>query len=187
MTVQQKLDLFAKNTFESVNQKRRDTALEIQKSIKFAAQKTEKAAQRNMDDQLKAEGYRLNLEAHKKIHAAATSARLALSALRAQLADDLISDLENDLREFTSTPAYKDFLLEGITSIADDVLKGFPIVQLMTRDMSYIESTELATETTNEDFIGGFRLISANRHAMADYTLLTRLGDLHEDRSNIWN
>jgi len=190
VTIQQKLDLFAQQTLESVNRQRHDAALEIQEAIKTAIQKTEEAARRHMEDRIKTEKYKSDLAAHKSIHAATITAKQNLAVLRERLTHALLVDLEKDLRNFTDTPAFKDFLLAGIIA-ADAVAKDFPILQLMARDIAYKESIEtelpFTVEATAEDFIGGFRLISADRRATADYTLFTRLGDLNENRSNFWN
>jgi len=194
MTVQEKLILFAERTLERVNIQHREASREIQETIRVAVREAEAAACKDMEAQLKIEESRLEREAHKKIHAASMAARQKQVSLQDKLSDELFSDLEGDLRCFANGKgkgkhsAYSDFLLEGI---AANLGQDFHIVQLMQRDMTYktaIEAeTDFVVEETEEDFIGGFKLLSSNRRAIADYTLLARLGELNEDRSNLWH
>ena len=195
ITVQQKLELFAQKTMESVDRQHREVTQEIQESIKAAVREAEESARREMKDKLRNEGYKLDRDAHKKIHAAAMEARRDLSALKERLSEALLSDLEKDLRNFAVAPEYGAFLMEGVAAVTVDE-DNFPsIIQLMERDMTYKEAIEAkisskyaySVEATEEDFIGGFRLISADRRVTADYTLLTRLEDLYEDRSSFWH
>ena len=210
MTIQQKLDLFTQRTMESVNRQCREAAQEIQNAVKTAVSEAEEKARREMADRLKTETYRLQRESNKKIHAVSMKSRRDLFSRRERLIDELFTDLEKNLRDFTGTPAYKDFLTEGVTAVTgtDFLPSGavsaketspakntdFSIIQLMAQDIFYkdlkelIESKTLLTaEATEEDFIGGFRLISGNRRMIADYTLLARMERLNENRNNLWH
>ena len=203
MTVQQKLDLFTQRTMESVNRQCREATYEIQTAIKSAALEAEKIARREMEDRVKTESYRLEREANKKIHAVSMEARRDLFSLQTRLADELFADLEKDLREFTGTLAYKDFLLEGIAAVMDTTFlperiaaaadKDFSIMQLMAKDIFYEELRKLietetcfTIEVTEEDFIGGFRLISGDGRMMTDYTLLARLEKIKSQGLNLY-
>jgi len=194
MTIQQKLDLFTQKTMESVNRQCLEAAHEIQNAIKTAVSETKKKARKEMADRVRIESYQLERESNKKIHTASMAARRDLSALRKRLTNELLTDLEKNLRHFADTPAYKDFILEGLIAATTstltananaDMLKDFAIVQLMAKDIFYEElkiqievETAFTVEATDEDFIGGFRLISENGRKIADYTLLARLKDL---------
>ena len=165
MNIQEKLDLFAQKALDSVNRKRRETALEVQGAVKAAVQKAEDNARHAMKKRLKDEAYKLEQEAHKRIYHAAIEARRELAVLRERLADELFADLEKDLRDFVTTEAYQDFLQEGIETAKQQFSGEVEIVQ--------------------GDEIGGFRLISHDKRAVADYTLRTRLKELKDE--GIWD
>ena len=204
MTIQQKLDLFTKKTMESVNRQCLKVTLEIQNTIKIAILETKEKAHKEMADIIRAESYQLEREANKKIHAASMEARRGLFTLQERLAKGLFNDLEKSLQDFTGTPAYKDFLFEGVATVMDNnfLLKKttdlmdkscslaptgthFSIMQLMAQDTLFWKLKELietetsfTVEAVDEDFIGGFRLMSENRRIIADYTLISRLKNL---------
>ena len=188
MTVQQKLDHFAERALERAEEDRKKAAEEIQSAIKTALENAKKEAGKDALEQLKTERNKLEMEANRQIYKESMELRRKMSDLRERLADELIAELEKDISNFVGTAAYGDFLLEGTIAFMG---AGFPILQLMERDASYKDPIEAETpftvETTDEDFIGGFKLLSENRRTIADYTLLTRLGELYEDRSNFWD
>ena len=98
MTTQQKLEIFAKKTRTKIEHQRREIAMEIQKTIKTALNEAESEARREMADILREEGFKLQQESNKKIHAAAIEARQEFATFRSQLEDELISDLKRDLQ-----------------------------------------------------------------------------------------
>ena len=183
MTVLQKLDLFEKKTFESVERQRREAAGEIQQAVESAVREAEEEARRDFEERIKAERYKLERKHNREIFAVTRSLRKAKAELRKRLADELFASLEKDLRDFAISSVYEDFLLEGIAAVTD---QDFPIIRLMAKDMIYKKPIEDATsftvEEVEEDFIGGFKLMSDK--AMIDYTLL---GRLNERRNDFWN
>ena len=161
MTIQEKLNLFAKRTLESVSQKHREIAQENQNAIKLAVQNAEEEARRNMEFKLKSEKYRLEQEISKKVHAATMDAKRELYELRKRLNDELFNDLEKNLKDFMDSEAYQEFLNEGIENAKSQGLDDF--------------TAEISEE-------GGFLLVSQDRRAVADYTFPTRLNALRTYR-----
>ena len=98
MDVQQKLLLFSEKAMESVARQRRESAVEIQDAVRDALVSVEELGRREMKDKIKAEQHRLERESNKKIHAAGTEARKALSDLRERLSGELFADLERELQ-----------------------------------------------------------------------------------------
>ena len=176
MNIQQKLDIFTERAMEHAAQQRSETAREIQESIKTAVREAEESTRRAASQLLKTETAKLERESHILTHAAQTAARQKLAELRQTLAEELLTDLESDLRSFVASPAYGDFLLEGIAAYAEH---EFPTLQIMSRDIAFKEPIETETsftiEESAEDFIGGFRLISADGRKISDQSLLARL------------
>jgi len=179
MTVQQKLDAFTKRIKDDIDNKQRQEAKEIQEAIVKAVHNAESETRRISTEQLRIEVAKLERESNKKIYATAIKARQKIFELKEQLKSDLLYELKNRLSEFTKNPQYKSFLQDGLESIETE---PFNTIILMPQDTI---STKLTIKTSEEDFIGGFKLLSADNRMMADYTLLTRLGELSDE--DIWN
>jgi len=178
MTIQQKLDIFSKRVNYNVDATRRQEAKEIQEAIIAAVNAAENEAQLQSNEQLKTERARLERESNKLIYAATSSARQKIAALKEQLIAELLITLENDLHAFVKSPEYKSFLLKGLESVDT---QGFSKIILMPDDLANVQNI-LTLEASNEDFIGGFKLISADERVLADYSLLAKLGELsYED------
>ena len=179
MTIQQKLDSFAKRIKDDIDNKQRQEAKEIQETIIHAVHDAENEARRISNEQLRIEIAKLERESNKKIYTASTKARQKIFELKDQLKSELLYELENQLRKFTKNPEYKSFLQRGLESVE---IEPFTTIILMPQDTI---STDLTINKSEEDFIGGFKLLSADNRVMADYTLLTRLGELSDE--DIWN
>lgn len=165
MTVQEKLDLFEKRTMESVVRKRSETTSEIQESIKIAVREAEKDARQAMSERIKAETGKLDLDGQRRIHAAYIETRREFAILRERLAEELFAELESDLREFVAGDEYQKFLQDSIKKAQKQISS---------------ESHGSVEIASGED-IGGFRLVSSDGRAVADYTMLTRLKELKDE------
>ena len=198
MTIQEKLEIFAERTSKEVNRKRHEVTLEIKEAIKAAVKEEETAAHREMADQIKTANKELERNANKKINAAKLAARQKMAELRDQLSAELFTELKYDLLAFTKTSNYGEFLFTGISLInIEGTHSNFTKVLLMSRDlnqdflgpvlMKKLEDMKLKVEKTEEDFIGGFKLVSENERVIADYTFLARLEELDNDRGNLWH
>ena len=181
MTVQQKLDAFAKRIKDNIDTKQRQEAKEIQETILQAVQSAENDARRASNEQLRIEIAKLERESNKKVYAASTEARQKLFEIKEQLKSELLYELENRLREFVKSHEYKPFLQTGLQSVQTE---AFSTVVVMPQDAD-ITLPNLATETSEEDFIGGFKLLSADKRVLADYSLLTKLGELSDE--DLWD
>jgi len=181
MTVQQKLDAFAKRIKDDINNKQRQEAKEIQEAIVQAVNEAENEARRISNEQLRIEIAKLERESNKKIYTASTKARQKLFELKEELKSELLYELENYLREFTKSPEYKSFLQDGLKHAET---AAFSTIVVMPQDAD-ITLPNLTTETSEEDFIGGFKLLSADKRVTADYSLLTKLGELPDE--DFWN
>jgi len=185
MTVQQKLALFSEKASTNVKQQRQEFSREMRNLLKKAQHEAEITAQKEAAEQIRLEKQKVNREMQKKINTANMEARQKIAALQESFAKELFSELKGDLIAFSASPAYGDYLLEGIVK---HIELGFSIVQLMARDSSYKEAIEAETsfrvELTEEDFIGGFKLLSENRRMIADFSLLNRL---EETKNDFWD
>ena len=187
MTVQQKLALFSEKANANIKQQRQEFFLEMQDLLKEAQKTAETTAQKEAAEQIRLEKQKSDRELQKRVQEAKLAARQKLANAQKNLANELLAELKNDLYAFTASPAYSDYILEGIVKHSE---LGFKIVQLMARDKSYKEAIEAETnfrvELTEDDFIGGFKLMSENRRMIADFSLLNRLEELF-DEQNFWN
>ena len=183
MTIEQKLIRFAEGAQQKVDDECRKITNEIQEAIKSAVGDADYAARGQKHERIQAERHRLEREANKKVNAASMAVKQELSALRERLANELFAAVEADLRNFTTMPGYEFFLIQKILAKAGK----FRFVQIMPRDMHLAERIEaeasLQVESVEEDFIGGFRLLSENRRVVDDHTLLMRIQDIQGEFS----
>lgn len=168
MTIKQKLDLFAERTQKSVELMRQEESQKIQNIIKNARLEAEATARSKMRERLKSEKYQLDRESNKKVYEAKMVARRNLLNLRERLIDELINDLEQDLRDFVATDDYQSFLQEKINTAKECFGSNFDI------------------EMADESNIGGFKLVSKDNRLVLDFTLLTGLKELNNDRGSIY-
>jgi vacuolar-type H+-ATPase subunit E/Vma4 len=128
------------------------------------------------------ERFNIHLMKNKEISASVSQARRALTDLREGLTENLFNDVRNDLAAFTASTEYKEYLSRNIKACP---LGNFSCVQVMARDKSIFMAIKdsgvdmafsgLLLETADDDFIGGFKLFTADRKIIADYTLLSSL------------
>jgi len=195
MTVQKKLDIFAKRISDSTNEKKRRLSQEIQDAIRAKRKEAERIVRQERRMLLKVEQAKLERESQKQIHYATTIARKTLADTRLRLSAELLVDLEDDLRKFVQSHKYKGYLQKAINAAKKQVTGQFSTIILMNRDMIYKDKIQFdglindlfEIKGTDEDFIGGFKLLSADKRAMADYSLLARLEALNEKWGNLWD
>ena len=181
MTIQQKLDAFAKRIKDDADTKQRQEAKEIQEAIMQAVKNAEHEAGRISSEQLRIEISKLERESNREVYLASTKARQKLFELKEQLKSELLYELENLLRKFVKSTEYKSFLQSGLNSVET---ASFSTIIVMSQDAD-VTLSNLITKTSEEDFIGGFKLLSADKRVLADYSLLTRLGELSDE--DFWN
>lgn len=187
MKLEKKLEIFTNITMREVEGKRRQILREINEAFSKAVDEAVRAAQKSAKDQIREERYRIEKQKNKQIVVSSAEAKRKLIDLREKRTDDLFKDVERDVRGFIDSPDYDPYLLNAAQTAVSAVPGRYAFIRINPRDMRLAEKlaalTGLTVESDDEDFLGGFRLVSENRKAVADYTLLTRLREERRDFS----
>ena len=177
MKVEKKIALFTEITMNEVNAKRRQIKKETDDIFKDAVDDAVKCAKKQARERIALAQYKLNTEKNREILEAATTAKRNLADKRSKLVEALFAGVMSDIRAYVDSPTYRNSLISYIQAIAADKPGLFSYVQLMERDVPLTGgiTSLLTVEPVSQDFVGGFRLISANRRIVDDRSLLRRL------------
>lgn len=185
MKVEKKLEIFTQVTMSKVEEKRRQITREMGEAFNGTVDEAVRTAEKQSRERLRTERYKIDTLKNKQIVTASADAKRLLIALRDRLTEDLFADVKADVRAFTKSPDYEAWLSDNIRKSLSASSGGYAYVQIMRRDTPLADkiakTTGLKVEVTDEDFIGGFRLITASHRAISDHTLAKRI---QEERGN---
>jgi vacuolar-type H+-ATPase subunit E/Vma4 len=160
--------LFEKTVFQTVEGAKIKALDEYKLLLQRESEAAVNEAITQAREEIDAERYKIELVKNKEAAAAFNYSKRMLIELRVQLTDALFNNVKEDLLIFTETPDYPIYLQNKLSASNNGL---FAYIQLMERDKEKIQ-TDLSVEISEEDFIGGFKLISEDRRLLADYTLL---------------
>jgi vacuolar-type H+-ATPase subunit E/Vma4 len=188
MTVEKKLEMFSDITMNEVEEKRRKIQRDSGEKLRSAADEAVRAAEKSAQERLREERYAIDKLNNKQTVAASAEAKRSLIKLRDKLTEELFADIEADVRAFTESAEYESYLTDEINAAVHENAGRYTVLLVLPRDLgaarriaaAMANTQQISVETgggdiTGEDFIGGFKLASADRRAMADYTLSARL------------
>ncbi len=179
MRVEEKITALEKMAVAAAEAKKRQAADEMDGRFKSMVDEAVRDEERKAGETVRAERYKIEREMNKRLVDASGGAKREFITWRDGLTEDLLTDVLQDLRLFTSSPEYEKFLADKIKAAAQT--GKYEAVQLTPEDMRYAEAIETASglkaEQAPDDFIGGFRLISAGRRAVSDHTLAGRFNE----------
>ncbi|MDR1663894.1 MAG: V-type ATP synthase subunit E [Clostridiales bacterium] len=185
MKIEKKLELFTRITMSEIEEKRRVATRESNEKFKNDVESAVRAAEKQARERIVNEQYSVGKLKNKQTVTAATEAKRALIALRERLTDELFKDIEDDLRNFAASGEYAGYLLDLLQKKTEGGYYAY--VTVTQRDMALAEPIKrrfgLTAEAAEEDFIGGFRLISEDRRASEDMTFLWKLNEARENFS----
>lgn len=191
MKVDKKLAMFEQIAMLEVEERRRQTQREMNEVFKSAVDEAVRTAEKNAKERIRAERYDVDKVNNKEIVNASVEAKRALITKREKLTDDLFADVAADVDAFVSSPAYEEYLTDAIHNALSANPSKYACVMLATRDMRYAaritSDTGLTVEEMNIPCLGGFKLLSSDRRAVADYTLDTRIMEERRQFSIISN
>jgi len=122
---------------------------------------------------------------NQRISQAKSQSRRAMATLREQLTARLFEDVKTDVIAFTHTPGYENLLIESIQATCAKSKHSFTYVQLPTGTWHLSnkiqEATGLTPEQGEENGIGGYMLLTANRNIAVDNTFKSRLASAAEE------
>ncbi|MDR0273454.1 MAG: V-type ATP synthase subunit E [Clostridiales bacterium] len=131
------------------------------------------AAEEKMKSRVEAKRREIIRKSNRKIAEALARAKAEYFAARNALEEKLNEDVIAELKKFTQSEKYENYLVERINLYSS----SFRTVKFRPQDMHLAEkiaqATGLQTQAGENDFMGGF--ILQNEKIQADYTFKTRL------------
>jgi len=168
-----KLDYFTEKIIHEVDLKKRLATHQLANSLSAnAAQKLEHA-EAEITEKVADEKRRLENSLNRRLAEFETEEKREFITKRNSRNAEFIKEIENDLINFTETEEYTKYLTEQIEQKKD----GFEIVKLRPQDM-HLDIENIVKEEGDDDYIGGFILLTKNRIAKSDLTFKTRLSAL---------
>ena len=179
-TIEEKLDYFyeaiLQESTRSLKNKINAQETAIKESINAALTEARAELQTKEQEEVQKE----KIAGYKQIAAFSSKMKSHLHKLRTNYTQTLFEKAEAELRAFVVSDAYKGYIEQKIHDAVDK--SGFPIIQLMQRDINL--HLHLADETTiesiDEDLIGGFILLDETRKKRINFSFLANLNKARE-------
>ena len=173
--IERKLNSFAEAIQREAENRKHRIRHEIIKSGSQTLADAVAKARVKAQERIESARYELEKKQQAEISAAYKEAREKLAELKEGLSKALFSSAKDKVLEFTQTPEYESYLIEGIQKLRE----GFFYVELVPADMRFADvirnSTELTVVESLEDFFGGFRLINKEETKRLDASFRERL------------
>ncbi len=179
MNVERKLEGFLKMALTEAEEKEAVLRMQITEEYEKAADEARKHAAKAADERLRIEETKANQHKNHEITKSATEIKKKITNRRAELITELFRNVENRFLDYTKTEEYVSFLIEGAKAAVSKY--GSVQIELMERDMGHnavIEAKSGAVVlSSDEDFLGGFRVIVPKKDAILDCTFKDKLKD----------
>lgn len=182
MNVTDKLAVFSRITMQQVEDECLQLKNELDETFRARVEEAARGLEKQSQERIRNEKYKAERAKNLEVVAAATEAKQLRVDLRNRLTDLLFADVQAKIEAFVLSPEYAPWLKSHLQAACQEKPGVFAYVQLMERDMSLVLPTDIKIlkESTKEDFLGGFRLFSANRKMFEDFTLLLRLQEAQQ-------
>jgi vacuolar-type H+-ATPase subunit E/Vma4 len=173
------MEKFHETVLQSAENKKREAITAIEAEFVESVENNLKTVREQANERLIFARHEIGLKSNKEIAAAANHAKSKMADTRKRLTDTLFEMAAETLREFIQSPDYTELFQKRLK---DNISETFTQIEVMERDMVLVTSVPgLQPVVTEEDFIGGFRLLADDRRMIADHTLLSAL---HRQREN---
>ena len=181
MNVEEKLAYFSKCADEEAERQRLKIQDDIDEKMKELVKTITDDAEKKAVVRLREETSRIEQAKNKDIIRASANSKKAVLDVRNRLLDTLFESAADRIREYTKSSEYARRLMGEITDSAARF--GHIKVYLMERDSSLPGELPDNCEVVSvkDDFLGGFKLLIAERNAIEDHTYLARLKAIRED------
>lgn len=182
MQTEEKVKEFERRALEEAERKRRKNLKEINFKVKEESQKGLREVELISKEKVDYELYKLTQIKNKEIQHAKNTSKKTLIILRNEYKENIFSNVEKRLYEFTNTNKYKNYLINNIKKILDYTTE----IYLTKKDMKYesIIKEELEVDIliseSNDDFIGGFKAVMVNKNIIIDNSFKAKLLDEKE-------
>jgi vacuolar-type H+-ATPase subunit E/Vma4 len=162
-------DVFRQTVMHTTAQVMAEAMKEIDAEYENTVKACMDAVKRQAGERLALERHGMETEKNKRITAARRGVKKELDEKRECLTASLFEEVWEGLREFANSAEYPGYMHQ---KIAPHDGEAFAFIQVMHRDKDMIAPySHLTVIPTDEDFIGGFRLLSCNQNAVYDHTL----------------
>jgi len=179
MNTEKKLEHFTEAIAKEVEAKKRKARWQMAADMNEAVSRGVAGAETEAELYISNEKQAVQKAGNKRISEAKTQYRRALTALHAELTAKLLEGVKADIVSFIQSHEYESYLIGSIQTALAQSRHSLLYVQLTQADLrlgSIIRDvTGLIPEQGEEDSIGGFRLLSANRGVAVDCTFKSRL------------
>ncbi len=185
MTVEKKIKSFEQMAVQAAQVKKRQVTEEMESRFNSSVEESVREESVKWQGVIRVKRYETERTQNQKIVEASGRAKRDFINERSRLTEALFDGVIKKLRDFTESPEYEKYLTEAVVNAAE---KGrYAFVQLTGADMRYSAAVNTAAgveaEESKDDFIGGFRLVSADRRVINDQTFKTRLNGQRENFS----
>jgi len=175
-----KIDYFTETINREVNAKKSKAKHQLANSLSQKVSARISAAEAKLQVQAAAEKRELAHSINRQISQMQFEEKNKFIDMRDRCIAQLFEDVRGDLRYFTQSPEYEPFLVEQINKAKES--HDFAIVQIAPADMHMAEkinsATGLIVEEGDENYIGGFLLLTEDRKIRIDRTFKTRLAEI---------
>jgi len=187
MNTEQKLEHFSQAITREVEARKRKARQEIVSDMEAEISKTESQQLAEIQAQINVQQQAIKRAGNIRITESQTESRKSLSTLTERLTAQLFDQVKAEIVAFTQSTDYEAYLLEGIHAIQSQSRQPYAYIQLAPQDMRLAatieKATGLTTEQTEENIIGGFRLLCKNRSKMSECSIQSRLTQARQEFS----
>ena len=184
MNTDKKLEYFTEAIAREVASKKRSARQQMTNDFNAAVSKAAAQAETEAKEQLQAQRQAIQTVNNRRISEAETTARRSLAFLRERLIAQLFDHIKADIIAFTQSPAYENYLINGIKIAQAQSKLPYKYVQLTPDDMRLSQPIQAATgltpEPTEASHIGGFKLLTESRGKIVECTIASRLTEARQ-------
>jgi len=185
MNTEQKLEYFAKAISREVEAKKRKSRQETISCMESEISKSESQQLEEIQAQINVQQQAIKRVGNIRITESKTQSRKSLSTLTERLIAQLFDQVKAEIIAFTQSLEYEAYLIRNIQAIQSQARQPYAYIQLAPEDMRLApaieKATGLTTEKTEENIIGGFRLLCKNRSKMSECSIQSRLTQARQE------
>lgn len=185
MKIEAKINEFTKVAESEAEKKRALILEELEKEMNASIEIKTKELEDLSSKTIKEEKIKIDQEFNKEVIQKVSTYKKDLMSLRNRYEAELFSDVKSDLDKFIASNEYVNFLVKEIRGSLDGS-NNFKLY-LTKRDISHKEDitkefkdVNLEILPSDEDFIGGFKIVIVDKNILMDNSFKTRLQEEKE-------
>lgn len=163
---------------QEAERKNEKVLTEIKDRFKRACEDYEKKARRIEEEILLKEKYKAEQIKNKNITEAMKNEKKSLIELRNQSTEKIFSNVRKKVEDFVNSDKYEKYLINQIEG-AKNMYGSDMEVFIINKDIKYkgviFSATAIEVKISQENFIGGCKIIVTNKNIIIDNTIETKL------------